>query len=91
MLKSIGYLILIFFWIHDSLNHIPLPLFMNSKVSIAILKQLLCFYFLTKHIICIKPYVIFISKSESYSVTSVNVYNVEYCLIKTDSMLSLTN
>ena len=29
--------------------------------------------------------------SESHSVTCINVYNVEYCLIKTDSMLSLSN
>ena len=28
--------------------------------------------------------------SESHSVTSINVYNVEYCLIKIDSMLSLS-
>ena len=51
----------ILFRILDSLNHIHLPLFMLSKVSIAILKQLLCFYCLTKLIICIKPKVIFIS------------------------------
>ena len=34
---------------------------MLSKVSIAILKQLLCFHCLTKLIICIQPLVIFIS------------------------------
>ena len=51
----------ILFRILDSLNHIHLPLFILSKVSIAILKQLLCFYCLTKLIICIKPKVIFIS------------------------------
>ena len=34
---------------------------MLSKVSIAILKQLLCFHCLTKLIICIKPYATFIA------------------------------
>ena len=29
--------------------------------------------------------------SESHSVTSINVNNVEYCLIRTDSMFSLSN
>ena len=31
------------------------------------------------------------SKSESHSVTSINYYYVDYCLIKTVSMLSLFN
>ena len=51
----------ILFRILDSLNHIHLPLFMLSKVSIAILKQLLCFHFLFKLIICLNPLVILIS------------------------------
>ena len=51
----------ILFRILDSLNHIHLPLFMLSKVSIAILKQFLCFHCLTKLIICLNPQVIFIS------------------------------
>ena len=51
----------ILFRILDSLNHIHLPLFMLSKVSIAILKHCLCFHCLNKLIMCLYPYVIFIS------------------------------
>ena len=51
----------IIFRIVESLNHIHLLLFVLRKVSIAILKQLLCFHCLTKLIICLKPLVIFIS------------------------------
>ena len=36
-------------------------------------------------------YYLVFSNSESHSVTSVNVYYVMYCLIKTVSMLSLSN
>ena len=60
-IKPYATFISIFFRILDSLNHIHLPLFMFSKVSIAILTQLLCFHCLTKLIICLNPYVIFIS------------------------------
>ena len=55
VLKSLGIFISILFRILDSLNHIQLPLFMLSKVSIAILKQFLCFHCLTKLIICLNP------------------------------------
>ena len=51
----------ILFRILDSLYHIHLPLFMLSKVSIAILKQLLCFHCLNKLKICLNPKAIFIS------------------------------
>ena len=45
----------ILFTILDSLNHIYLPLFMLSKVSIAILNQFLCFNCLNKLIIWLNP------------------------------------
>ena len=49
------------FRILHSLNHIQLPLFMLSKVNIAILRPFLCFHCLTKLIICLNHKVIFIS------------------------------
>ena len=51
----------ILFRIVDRLNHIHLPLFILSKVSIAILKHFLCFHCQNKLIICLNPYFIFIS------------------------------
>ena len=56
MIKSLGIFISILFRIVDSLNRIQLPLFMLTKVSIAILKQLLCFHCLTKLVIFLNPY-----------------------------------
>ena len=66
------------FRILDSLNHIQLPLFMLSNVSIAIIRRFLCFPCLIKHIMCLNHYVIIISilfrilDSVKYSVTSVH-------------------
>ena len=51
----------ILFRILDSMNHIQLPLFMLSKVSIAILRRFLCFHCLIKLVICLNHYVIVIS------------------------------
>ena len=45
----------ILFRILDSLNHIHLPMFMLSKVSIAIIKQFLCFHCLNELIMCLNP------------------------------------
>ena len=49
------------FRILHSLNHIQLPLFMLSKVNIAILRPFLCFHCLTKLIVCLNHEFIFIS------------------------------
>ena len=51
----------ILFRILYCLNHIHLPLFMSSKVSIAILKQLIFFHCLSLLIMCLNSLVIFIS------------------------------
>ena len=53
--------ILLLFRILHSLNHIQLPLFMLSKVNIAILRPFLCFHCVTKLIICINHEVVFVS------------------------------
>ena len=49
------------FRILQSLNHIQLPLFMLITLSIALLRRFLCFHCLTKLVICLNPYFIFIS------------------------------
>ena len=49
------------FRIFHSLNHIQLPLFMLSKVNIAIIRPFLCFHCLIKLIVCLNDEVIFIS------------------------------
>ena len=51
----------IIFRIVDSVNHIHLHLFMLITLSIALLRQFLLFHCLTKTVICLNPYFIFIS------------------------------
>ena len=70
------FFISLLFRILHTLNHIQLPLFMWSKVNIAILRPFLCFHCLTKLITCLNHEVIFISflfriLHESHSVTTV--------------------
>ena len=45
------FLILLLFRIVSSLKHIHLPLFMNDKVNVTLLRQFICFYCLFKGII----------------------------------------
>ena len=61
MLKSQVIFISLLFRILHSLNHIQFPLFMLSELNIAILRPFLCFYCLTRLIICLNHKVIFIS------------------------------
>ena len=55
VLKSLGIFISILFRILDSLKYIQLPLFMLITLSIALLRQFLCFNCLTKTVICLNP------------------------------------
>ena len=55
VLKSLVIFISILFKILDSLNYIQLPLFMLITLSIALLRQFLCFHCLTKTVLCLNP------------------------------------